>query len=96
MIRQLIVGIARALFGASILVFMFGAGLAYLSYRVIRFAIRGDKPYPTRDASFQLLLAGAVLAKAMQAEGKRRGRPVADPFPGPPDPDLIYLEDDPA
>lgn len=84
MIRQLLVGIARALFAASILVSMFAIGLGYLAYRVIRFAIRGDKPYPVREAAFGALVAGVVLAKAVQAEQARR------PKPEP----IIYLEDE--
>lgn len=66
MIRQLILGLARLLWGFSILVFAFGLGLAYLSYRTIRFAIRGDKPYPVRDASFGVMASVALLAKALK------------------------------
>jgi hypothetical protein len=71
-IRQLLVGVARVTWGAAILVLMFGAGLCYLTYRILRFVTRGDKPYPVRDASFGLLVSAAILAKAVKAEQDRR------------------------
>ena len=72
MIRLALVAVARFLFGAGLLTLALGAGIIYLSYRLIRVVIRDDKTYPVKDAAFGALISVAILAKAIKAEQERR------------------------
>ncbi len=67
MIRLLARGVARLLFSFALLTLMAAAALVYLSFRVIRFAVAGEKPRPVQEAAFAAMIAGATLARAIKA-----------------------------
>lgn len=67
MIRPLLIGAARVLFGTAVLFVVAAFGLAFLSVRLLRFAWRNDQPAGgRREALFNL--AGAAV-RAAQAFG---------------------------
>lgn len=72
MIRQAAFGVGRLLFGASLLLLLAAAGVAYVAYRAVRFATVGSKPQPVRDAGFAVLLSVAELARTIQHEQRSR------------------------
>ena len=70
--------LARRLLDLGLLALALGAGLIYLSSRLLRWTVNGLPPTPRRDATFALLLAAAQLARTVGAENLLKGTPDAD------------------
>ena len=67
--------VARRLFDFALISFLIGAGLLYLSVRLLRWIIGGLPPTPQKDATFALLIAVVTLARAVGADALLKGAP---------------------
>lgn len=73
MISRLFVGLARCLFLAAVACAALAGLFAYCAWRLLRAAFARTSPMPVRESGFALLMAAAVFAKALQAQGRARG-----------------------
>lgn len=75
MIRAAVYALARLLFSLSVIAALVAVLLGYGAYRLLRRLTVGDPARPVEAAAFNLLMAGAVLARAVAEKGPVRDAP---------------------